>query len=72
MQRSRRALLTLAATFAAAACSDTTPVAPGADADVRLGVQASTGTYAIYFLKETSTGLAPASDAEPVGTYLVL
>ncbi|MDP9202763.1 MAG: hypothetical protein M3P26_12630 [Gemmatimonadota bacterium] len=26
----------------------------------------------ISFLKETSTGLAPAADAEPVGTYLVL
>ena len=37
-----------------------------------MAVQGVPGSYVISFLKETSSGLAPAADTEPVGTYLVL
>ena len=40
--------------------------------ELSFGVQSSPGTYVLYFLKETPTGVAPASDSEPVNTYLVL
>lgn len=75
MERNRtNAIVALAATLALAACSENSPIAPGPrPGDVRMAVQAAaTGSYVISFLKETSTGLAPAADAEPVGTYLVL
>lgn len=75
MERNRiRAGALLAATFALVACADRSPVAPIAGPDgVAMAVEKpATGTYVISFLKETSTGLAPAADAEPVGTYLVL
>jgi hypothetical protein len=74
MERNRaNAIVALAATFALVACSERSPVAPeGAPQGVSLVVKAATGSYAISFLKETSTGLAPAADAELVGTYLVL
>lgn len=69
-----RAIAILTAISAVAACSEPSPVAPGAlEEQPRLGVQsASAGTYVISFLKETSTGLAAAADTEAVGTYLVL
>ena len=75
MERNRaNAIVALAVTLASAACSEHSPVAPGpGPGDVRLAVQtAAAGSYVISFRKETSTGLAPAADAEPVGTYLVL
>ena len=74
MERNRRAGALLAAAFALAACSEQSPVAPiaGPDGAAMARVAAATGSYAISFLKETSTGLAPAADAEPVGTFLVL
>lgn len=64
----------LAAAFALVACSEQSPVAPisGPDGAAMGRVTAAPGSYAISFLKETSTGLVPAADAEPVGTYLVL
>lgn len=74
MERNRAsAIVGLVATFALVACSDRSPVAPVSPPHgVSLAVNAVTGSYTISFLKETSTGLAPAADAEPVGTYLVL
>jgi len=75
MERNRAsAIVALAATFALVACSERLPVAPDGppDGGARLVVKAATGSYVISFLKETSTGLAPAADAEPLGTYLVL
>lgn len=74
MKRNRaNVIVVLAATFAVGACSERSLVAPELGADgVRLAGQAAPGSYVISFLKETSTGLAPAADAEPVGTYLVL
>jgi len=66
-------LLGLVSVSGLIACSGQSPVGPGADASVlRLSVQGVTGSYAISFLKETSTGLQAANDVEPVGTYLVL
>ena len=64
----------MAAALALVACSDHSPVAPiaGPDGASMARVSAAPGSYVISFLKETSTGLAPAADAEPVGTYLVL
>jgi hypothetical protein len=73
MKRRNRVVAALAATFAIFACSDRSPVAPDQSADdMRLAVQGTPGSYVISFLKETPTGLAPAADTEPVGTYLVL
>ena len=74
MERNRaHAIVALAATLALAACSERQPVAPGPGTDARIAAQTDpAGSYVISFLKETSTGLAPAADTEPVGTYLVL
>jgi len=75
MKRSRiKSVALLATAFALVACSES-PVAPiTAPDDVAMArvAAAATGSYAISFLMETSTGLAPAGDAQPVGTYLVL
>jgi len=75
MERNRITSVALLVTaFALVACSES-PVAPiTAPDDVATAKPASAaaGSYAISFLKETSTGLAPATDAEPVGTFLVL
>ncbi|HEY0241669.1 MAG TPA: hypothetical protein VGC52_03290 [Gemmatimonadaceae bacterium] len=73
MQFSHR-VFALASALAVTACSEPSPVGPDSRADdVRLAAQfAASGSYAISFLKETATGLAPAADTEPVGTYLVL
>src|SRR5688500_10439134 len=75
MERNRITSIALLVTaFALVACSES-PVAPiTAPDDVATAKPASAaaGSYAISFLKETSTALAPAADAEPVGTYLVL
>jgi hypothetical protein len=73
MERRNRGIAALAAAFAVLACSEQSPVAPGASPDdLRMAVQGTPGSYVISFLKETSTGLAPTTDIEPVGTYLVL
>ena len=75
MERNRvKAGALLATAFALVACSEQSPVAPiaGPDGVAMARVAAATGSYAISFLKETSTGLALAADAEPVGTFLVL
>jgi hypothetical protein len=77
MERNRiKAGAFLATAFALVACSEQSPVAPiaGPDGVAMARVATATGSYTISFLKETSfsTGLAPAADAEPVGTYLVL
>jgi hypothetical protein len=72
--RTRSTVALLATTFALVACEQS-PVAPiaGPDGVGMARVEAASGSYAISFLKEVSTGpLAPAADAEPVGTYLVL
>ncbi len=64
--------LTLAAA-AAVACTEQSPVAPlEIPDDISRAVHGASGTYVLTFFKETSTGLAPAADAEPVRTYLVL
>jgi hypothetical protein len=55
-----------------AGCAEPSLVEPGAVPDARREAQAALGSYQLVFLKETPTGLAPAADAEPVGTYLVL
>ena len=67
-------IVALAATFTLIACSERSVVAPDrASPTVGLAVRsAATGSYVISFLKETTTGLAPAADAEPTGTYLAL
>jgi len=63
----------LVSVFALAACSEQSPVEPGLSANLlQARVQPPPGSYVISFLKETSTGLQPANDVEPVGTYLVL
>ena len=63
----------LVSIVALAACSEQSPVEPGLNANVlQTRVQPVPGSYVISFLKETSTGLQPANDVEPVGTYLVL
>lgn len=74
MERNRiKATALLAAALALVACSEQSAVAPLADPEASMArVSAPTGSYVISFLKETSTGLAPAADSEPVGTYLVL
>lgn len=74
-RRNLAALLTLVAAFASVACSDQSPVAPGATPDgVRLAAQTAPGTYVLSFLESTSNGLQPVADGTPVpvGTYLVL
>lgn len=73
MKCPKSALVAIAVFLSASACSEQSLVSPDAQpANVNFAVQASAGTYAIIFLKETNSGLAPAADAEPVGTYLVL
>lgn len=65
-------LAILLASGGLAACAEPSLVEPGAVPDARREAQAAPGSYQLSFLKETPTGLAPAADAEPVGTYLVL
>jgi hypothetical protein len=63
----------LAATFVSVACTDQSPLGPNPGSDgLRMSVQGVPGSYVISFLKETNTGLAPAADEEPTGTFLVL
>ena len=65
-------LALLIATGGVAGCGESSLVEPGAVPDARREAGAAPGSYLLSFLKETRTGLSPAADAEPVGTYLVL
>lgn len=67
------AIVAAAAISALGACSDPTAPGVGESPDqVRFANQAALGSYQIFFMIESRTGLISVDNSAPVGSYLVL